>query len=163
MKKVIEQLAKEAPKKQAEEIVEFQTRIMANVIERAAAYNSVLILACYASFFGLWQITKDSLDPKWGIFAALLMAISAAFFVIFEVAKTFYTSRQLLKLQKTIFGPHKNNPTKILEEFAKYEAKSKVIHVALVPFWYVSFSVSLMTGVAALIILVSAFIKALLA
>jgi len=163
MKEAIEQLARGAPRRQAEEIIEFQMRVTANAFERASAYNSVLILACYASFFGLWQITKESLDPKWGIVAALLMAISAASFVIFEVAKTFYTSRQILKLQKTMFGPHKNNPAKLLEEFNKYEDKARIVNIVLVPFWYVSFSVSVLTGVAALIILVSTFIKALLA
>lgn len=163
MKEVVEQLARDAPRKQAEELIEFHMRITANAFERASAYNSVLILACYASFFGLWQITKEFLDPKWGIAAAVLMAISAASFVIFEVAKTFYTSRQILTLQKTMFGPHKNDPTKLLEEFTKYDAKARVVNIVLVPFWYVSFSVSVLTGLTALIILVSVLIRALLA
>lgn len=163
MKNIIEQAAANASKKAAEEMVEVQTRIIAESFERASAYNNILILACYASFFGLWQLTKGMVDTKLSLWAALLMAVSAGTFVIFEVTKTFYTSRALNKLNKMMLGPHAGNPTALLNAMNDYNAKAKTVGLALIPFWYFSFATSVLTGVGALGILLWTFVASLVA
>src|SRR5688572_20847673 len=78
-----------------EKIIETQIKIITASYDKAAAYTNLIVVAGYAAFFGLWTLTKPYLPRELALWAALLMLLSAATFVVFEVYKMNVTSRDL--------------------------------------------------------------------
>src|SRR5258708_28488103 len=76
-------------------VVDIQIRIIAGAYEKANAYTNLIIVAGYAGLFAVWQFTKDNLSRKQTLISALLIIVSLAIFVIFEIYKAHYTSRLL--------------------------------------------------------------------
>ncbi|EJC6960356.1 hypothetical protein MX910_004386 [Vibrio vulnificus] len=77
----------------ANALVEAQIKILTASYDKMAAYTNLVVVAGYATFFGLWNLTKDILSPDQKLWSALLIAISASVFVIFEVTKNYFHSR----------------------------------------------------------------------
>ena len=162
MQKIVEHLAKEADKRSAEELIEAQIKVMAAAYEKASAYTNLIIVAGYASFFGLWQITKGLMSEKQVLWSALLISISASVFVFFEVTKTFFQSKQLQELNKIITDPRVSNSFSALRKaFDEHNLKVNRQIVYWGYWWHFAWIASVAAGVSAIGILMWAFVSGL--
>ena len=162
LQKAVEDLSRRAQKQAADEIIDAQIRVMAGTFDKATAYANLLVLAGYASFFGLWQVTKGQVDTKLSTLAALLMAVSATVFVFFEVAKSLYHSISLNRLNKVMTGPAAANPHLLLQAIAEHNKTQDKATTRLFRWWLVAFIITVVAGLGAVGILMSAFVGALL-
>lgn len=71
-----------------DQAIEGAIRIISAAFENASRYTNLVIAAGYVTFFALWSATNPLLTARTAISAALLMILSAAVFVLFEVYKT---------------------------------------------------------------------------
>lgn len=164
MEDIVSQPAKEADKNAAEQIIEAQIKILSVSYDKSIAYTNLITVAGYASFFGLWQITKDNLSSNYSIWAALLIAISAATFVLFEVTKNYFQSRNMQKLNKIVTDPEIANSAVALQ--TAFDNHNKRLNRQIVfwgYWWHFSWLITVATGVTAIGLLLWAFITHLLA
>lgn len=149
-------------KKAAEAIVDTQIRILSAVYEKAIAYTNLIVLAGYASFFGLWQLTKDDITKQQSMWAALCILSSAVIFVMFEVTKMYVSSRTLLKLNKTIADPAVvNSAARLMAALEVVAKEERRIAVMFGYWWHFALAFTVLTGIAGVGTLAYAFIYAL--
>jgi hypothetical protein len=163
IEKVVTQLAKKADQDATDQLIEAQIKIMAASYDKAIAYTNLLIVAGYACFFGMWKMTENYLSKGQILWSALLMTTSAIIFVFFEVTKTFYSSRQLQKLNSIVTNEEINSSfQKLHEAFAEYN-KKVCKHVVVWGYWW-SFSwiATVLFGLSAVGILVWAFVNGII-
>jgi hypothetical protein len=145
-----------------ERVINHQIRITEKTYDRAVAYTNLVIVAGYAGFFGLWQITKDYLCPREVVWAALFMSTSIFIFVIFEVAKTYYVSRRIKKIASVIFDTEaKKNIQTLKAAYDKFEIEESKENIIWYRFWIWTFTLTLIFGVLGFLVLGSAFISRL--
>ena len=162
MQQAVKEAAKAAEQKAIDELIDRQIRVVAGSFEKAAAYTNIIVLAGYAAFFGLWQLTKPLLSPKLALLAALLMSISAITFVVFEIYKTWASSRSILRLDQILLDPGKaNNLQVLLQAFRDHADKERREHLVQIQIWYVAFLISVITGIGGAAILMFLFIQGL--
>ncbi len=77
---------------QLQEFVDAQIRVMTAHYSNSKAYTSMVIVAGYAAFFWMWGFVHEDLPKMTALIAALLMALSAAVFVMFEVYKMIWVA-----------------------------------------------------------------------
>ncbi|HBB96752.1 MAG TPA: hypothetical protein DC054_15340 [Blastocatellia bacterium] len=143
-------------------VVDIQIRIIAGAYEKANAYTNLIIVAGYAGLFAVWQFTKDNLSRKQTLISALLIIISLAIFVIFEIYKAHYTSRLLRQYGKTVQDPkNKSSPEQLLSAMNEFEAAERRAGMHFVQFWNAAFWLTTITGLAAACVLVYAFLRQL--
>lgn len=153
----------EETQRNIDQVIDVQIRIIAGAYDKADAYTNLIIVAGYAGFFALWQFSKDNLGRREAIVSALLMIISIAVFVVFEIWKAHYTSRLLRQYAKTIQDPqNKTSPERLLTAMNNFEAAERAAAVHFVRFWQAVFWLTTITGLAAALVLAYAFVRALL-
>ena len=64
-------------------------------LDRALAYNNVVLTVGYAGFFALWSIVKEMEWPRTHAVAGLLIAFSLVFFVGWEVLRMYLQANYL--------------------------------------------------------------------
>jgi hypothetical protein len=101
--------------------IENTIKVSSAVYDKAAAYTNLIVVAGYASFFGLWSLTKPYLSPRWALIAALLMGLSMAVFVFFEIAKMIVATNVSVRASKALLDFEENSTArevgKRLKEF----------------------------------------------
>lgn len=149
-------------KEVVEAIIDAQIRILSAAYEKAIAYTNLIVLAGYASFFGLWQLTKADITKSQSMWAALCILLSALVFVIFEVTKMYVSSRTLLGLNKAISNPTiVNSAALLLAEIDKVGKSERRVTVVFGYWWHFTLGFTILTGLAGAGILAYAFISAL--
>lgn len=163
LQEVIRQAAEKQQIEVGEKIIETQIKIVTASYDKAAAYNNVIIVAGYAAFFGLWSLTKGYLSKDLAVWAALLMCISLATFVFFQVYQMAFVSHGLhkkyLSLQDKLKG---KSAQAILAELKALEDESKRALVRFLPAWRIHLLIAVATGLSAFLVLAYAYIAALL-
>lgn len=61
--------------------------LMTKTYDKASSYTNVILVAGYASAFTLWSFTKSSLTERTTLTVALLLLVSIATFIMFEIYK----------------------------------------------------------------------------
>ncbi len=113
-------------KRQIDLAVEIQIRIIAGAYEKANAYTNLIILAGYAGLFALWQFTKENLSRTQVIVSALLTLTSITIFVLFEIYKAHFTSRQLRQYADIVQQPqNRTSPERLLSAMNSFEAAER--------------------------------------
>lgn len=162
LQQAIAEAAAAQDKKAADAIVDMQIRILSAVYEKAIAYTNLIVLAGYASFFGLWQLTKDGLTKQQTMWAALCILSSAVVFVMFEVTKMYVSSRTILKLNKTIADPAVvNSAARLMAALGAVEKEERRVVIMFGYWWHFALAFTVLTGLAGVGILAYAFISAL--
>jgi hypothetical protein len=161
LQKLLEDQVRRAQKQTADEIIDANIKIMAATFDKAVAYSNLLVLAGYASFFGLWQVTRGLVTPKLSALAALLMAISATVFVLFEVAKALFHSIALQQLNRAMTSAPIGNPQALAQAIAQHNKSQERSTVSFMRWWFVAFAITVAAGLGAVGILMSAFIGVL--
>lgn len=158
----VEAAAAAQDEKAADAIIDTHIRILSATYEKAIAYTNLIVLAGYASFFGLWQLTKDDVTKQQSTWAALFILSSAVVFVMFEVTKMYVSSLTLRRLNKTITDPAVVSSAArliaALEEVAKEERR---VVVAVGYWWHFALAVTVLTGLIGTGIMAYAFVSAL--
>ena len=135
------------------ELLEARKKLLSSSYSKAGAYTNMVLGLGYAGFFGLWALTKEYLTNDQVLWAALLMLISLLTFILFEVYKSFYTSKSLLGMARAMSDPQ-NFHQKILQW--ESENQTKTIRFGMI--WSSVFWVTVITGIGGALILMYAFI-----
>lgn len=162
LQKIVAELAKRAQKQAADEIVEVQIRVVSGTFDKLVTYTNLLVLAGYATFFGLWQVTKEMIDPRLSMLAAFFTAVSASVFVLFEVFRGYIHSLSLVKLDQIILGAAATDAQRLTQAIGEHSKAERVMNARILPVWRVIFLVTVLTGVAGIGILLWAFLSHLL-
>lgn len=67
--------------------IENQKQLLAHLYQRSSAYTQLIIVAGYASFFTVWQLTKSYLSKPVVMFTGICILLSVSVFVLYEVWK----------------------------------------------------------------------------
>lgn len=143
--------------------VDLNVRIIAAAYEKASAYANLLIVAGYAGFFALWQMTKDYLGRKQTLLSALLMLVSLIVFIVFEIYKGHYTSRFLKTFHNSILKrEHQTSLGTFVEQMTALEQAERQGALRFLTFWNMTFWVTTITGLGAGFILAVSLVHRLL-
>jgi hypothetical protein len=160
----IQPAAEDEDKHRVEEFIEMQMKIISASYEKAMAYTNLIIVAGYAGFFALWQITKDYLSRNQVLWSALLMLISIILFVVFEIYKAYYSSRTLMDIGKILSDPeNRSSLATLVSEMEKYNLDEQKRYIRFGRTWHIVFIVTVLSGVSAAFILVYALVRSLFA
>ncbi|MEO3434785.1 hypothetical protein [Inquilinus sp. CAU 1745] len=148
---------RDAAKEQRDIIIELQSA----AFDRAAAYTNLITLGGYAGAFTLWSYTRDQLAPTATILVALLLGISLATFVFFEVYKMVLTSKGMTKQVRLLTAGHP--PSEFLRRLQKLRKEDREAKLTkLMRIWNVVMYVCVGTGLSAVAVLFYNFFAILL-
>ena len=151
------------PRVTLDEIVEAQISVVTATFNNAAAYTNLIMLAGYAGFFGLWQLTAEYLSKNQKLWSALLILISLLLFVIFEVVKMVVITHGVRKKAEVLNSPNTaGSPERTL---VALQALEKALDRSTKPFmlyWAITTGLCVATGLGGVAILSSAFICSLM-
>lgn len=155
-------LAKTVHEEAVEKLTEIEVKLLATSFEKGSAYTNLVVAAGYATFFGLWTLTKSYLPKTAALWAALLMLASATTFVVFEVYKM-YTSGSTIqsrydKLRQRIAG---KPLSEVLAEYQEADLDAKKTALTFIPLWRICLGVTVATALSAVAILASVYVIAI--
>lgn len=158
--------AQEAHRRQqeaaAEKMIETLVKILSSSYDKAIAYTNVVIVAGYAAFFAIWGGTKPVLTEWLAITSALLMVVSAAVFVFFELFKMVQSSRSFLQLQGIAADEQARKDPEVFQSKVKaFEASQRQDSLRFLKVWVVVMYVTVSTAVLAVALLVSNYVSIL--
>jgi hypothetical protein len=133
-----------------------QKELLAHAYSQAQAYTNVVLLAGYAGFFAIWAFLKPDLSKSQIFWSGLLIALSLGTYVLWEVYQSFFRSQSLLGLSRAVQDPANFQRLFIAHKRAEQE---RVIRFGQA--WLVAFTVTVVAGVAAIGILLWAFVSTL--
>ncbi|MDI1273750.1 hypothetical protein [Polaromonas sp.] len=138
------------------EKLEAQKELISHAYGQARAYTNLILVAGYAGFFAIWSFLKPELTKPEIFWSAILVSVSLAAFVFWEVYQGYFQSRQLLGLVKAVKNP---DQFAALIEAHKLAARDQYIVYARV--WSVVFFFSVVSGLAGVLVLLFAFVRSL--
>jgi hypothetical protein len=141
--------------------IDAQVRIVATTFDKANAYTNLIIAAGYAGFFALWNGTRGYLSKRLALWAALLMLVSIVSFVVFEIWKMLISSRAMNRLADLMTDGQPRSPEQVLAALQEHEKRARRESISLVKFWRPQFAFTMLTGFAAIGLLLAAFVQAL--
>jgi len=147
-----EDIGEAAMKKAAAEALEKALAIQADVFQRASAYINLLTLGGYAGAFAIWGYAKSGMNPKGTALVALLLTISLAVFIAYEVYKMIFMANCFRKWWSAL-RPNRT-PQQTLDAIRQLEADQKRRpFVGLLWIWIVAVVLAVGTALGALILL----------
>ncbi len=99
-------------------IFERQKELITHSMSNAMAYTNLVIVGGYASFFGLWSLTKEHLLKEQIFWSASFIFLSVVSFVLFEIYKMYINGKIFVSLTQTVIDSIQF-PQKILEHKEK--------------------------------------------
>mgnify|MGYP001260409379 FL=1 len=148
----------------AKAIIESHVKILSAGYDKAVTYTNVIVIGGYASFFGLWSVSKPYLSAVQARWAGLIMLLSVSTFVFFEVYKMVVTTRELHKRTQILQNPEaQDNPTIWLAKLEEYEQNCRRENIAFIRIWGANVIVAVVSAVVAVGILGFSFVNGLLA
>lgn len=146
----------------AQAAIEAQVKVLSATFDKSAAYTNLIILAAYAGFFGLWQLTKDYLTKELALWSALLMLVSVVIFVAFEVIKMVVIQHNFMDRVKVLKSPEVQRDPRALESaFQELGVVHERVLYHFMRFWVGALVATILTGMAAASLLGYAFIASL--
>ena len=160
----IQPATEDEERRRVNEFIEIQMKVISASYEKAMAYTNLIIVAGYAGFFALWQITKDFLSRNQVLSSALLMLISVVLFVVFEIYKAYYSSRRLLDIGTILNDPeNQSSLATLVSEIEKHNLDEQKRYVRFGRIWHVVFILTVLSGLSAAFILAYALVRSLFA
>lgn len=147
----------------AEKMIETLVKILSSSYDKAIAYNNVVIVAGYATFFAIWGATKPALTHWISITSALLMVSSATVFVLFELFKMVQSSQTLMQLQSIAADENARKDPEVFQSKVKaFETLQRSASLHFVRVWVAVLGITVSTAVAAIGLLAYNYVCALL-
>jgi hypothetical protein len=163
LQQLLEAAAKREQERVAGELADAQIRIVTAAFGQGAAYTNLIILGAYAGFFGLWQLTEKYLHKQQALWAALLMLVSLAIFVLFEVYKMSLVSRQsYAKAQLLNSLEARSSPQVLLQKLHELELLQQGQAAVSMRVWMIALAATVAFGLSAALVLAYAFVAGLL-
>lgn len=162
LKKALQEANAREQQRVAAAVIESQVKVLSATFDKSAAYTNLIVLAAYAGFFGLWQLTRDYLPKTLGLWSALLMLISVTVFVIFEVVKMVVIQHNVFERAKTLRSPEvQADVAKLLKALGDLDQVHEKVLFHFMRFWVVALVLTISTGMAAASLLGYAYIAGL--
>lgn len=159
LQEVIQYLAKQEQEKQAQKITDAQERLLTVSYDKAAAYTTVIVFGGYAGIFGIWQLAKEYLSKDQTLWAALLVLMSLAAFVLFEVVKMVLVTRQVTSKLAVLRNPSiARDPQLLLQALTEAEKAQQASLRGLLVYWTITTTVAVIGAIGGASILGYAFI-----
>ena len=147
---------------EVEVFIEGHLKILSETFERSTNYTNLLLVAGYAGFFALWQVTRDLLSRRQVVVSALLMLLSITIFVVYEIYRSLYASLYLRGYYKTLSNPEVGASIATMNQAINdFHARRRRGVLAGTIIWAIVFGLTALTGIAAAVILLYSFIRAL--
>lgn len=138
---------------------EAEIKLISSLYDKAAAYTNVFVIGGYAAFWGLWATTKAYISPGQALLCALLMLISIAAFVFFEVYKQQRIGSQLGTRIAILQDPEAlRNPASYADALKRYSKAQEADNVTFFKTWNITSNVSIATALASVALLGGSFI-----
>ena len=119
----VRDMAKREQARTAEDVVGTQGKTITATFDKSAAYKYIMIVAWYAGYFGLWQLTKDMLSRQQALWPAQTVLVSLVSFILFEVAQMIMITRSIQKKVQLFGQPDViGNPEDLLQRLRKVES-----------------------------------------
>jgi hypothetical protein len=131
-------------------ILELQSRSFDKVV----TYNNVVLTLGYAGFFAIWNHFRGELHPWDSKALAALLGVSLLLFIFWIVLGSFRFSRQGIRMAKILNQSDVSVSERMrqLDDLGRVTAKSDMVYIAS---WYFVFTISLLSGFAAGLILLA--------
>lgn len=153
----------ELERRQVEHAVSTMLTIVSDSYDKMTAYTNLLMVAGYAGFFALWQMSKDFLTKTETLSAALLTLISLGVFVIFEIYRALEQMRLMRGYSKAVTDDKITISAASLQAMMDdYKAKAKRTSSRLSTMWLLVFILTTVFGLAGAAVLLIALVRALL-
>ena len=138
------------------EILEAQKELLAYTFSQVQAYTNVILVAGYAGFFAIWNFVKPDLTKATVFWSGLLISLSLAGFIAWEVYNMFFRSRSILGISRAVNETEKFD--QLMLNHTKTEQERLITYGRV---WIIQLSFVVITGFGAIVILISAFIHGL--
>lgn len=117
-------------------------------------YTQLVITAGYATYFGLWTISKDNLDQWFLKWTFLLLVVSAFSFIFLEVAKMGFDGFGLHAKNKALLAARmEDDLDRRLNYLASMDRYKNRFDLWISRIWIISYPVALLFGVSAIFLL----------
>lgn len=126
-------------------------------------YTQLVITAGYAAFFGLWNISNGQIDPTSSLWIFMLLSISAFSFIILEVIKVGLIGFGIHIKNKVLLDAIIEDRQELIENnYAIAERYKNRFDLWTSRVWVVSYPLSLVTGIAAILLLALSIARSLM-
>lgn len=159
LQQLVQQAAEREQERQAAEISDAQLKVVTATFDKAAAYSNLMLLAGYAGFFGLWQLTKDYLSKPQALWSAVLVLFSLAAFVIFEVVKMIIIHKGVMAQAAVLRSEAgRKSPQVLIDNLNKLSAVQERSSKRFMVFWAITVGFTVLTGFLGAGVLAYAFV-----
>lgn len=160
--RAVQGMVEREQQRQAAAVIEAQTKVLSSVFDKSAAYTNLIVLAGYAGFFGLWQLTKEYVTADIARLSALFMLVSVVTFVAFEVVKMVVIQHNIMEKAKVLKSPAVQKSSQaFISAFTEMEAVHERVQFHFMRFWLVAMLVTILSGMTAASLLGYAFVSGL--
>ncbi len=154
-------LEAKAEVKEADAFLDFHIKLLAATFDKGSAYTNIVMIAGYASFFGIWSMVKDLNRPA-NKMAVLLMLLSVTIFVVFEFVKMFWLGRQQMRRQRIVAaGLEGLGAEEIRARFNRLDVDLQAESGKFARFWLVTVLPAALAALAGIALLTTDLILAL--
>lgn len=158
LRHTLEKLVEANNRRQAEAQIELQTKVFGKLIDRSAAYTKGVISVGYAATFGVWAFTRELMSARQQALTGLLLLLSAVVFALWEVYGNITAAAEFDRFLASIRKP----AIDAVADLKRYESDIERRQLMRSRSWLFVVCVSLLSAVAAIGIMVWAFVRAIL-
>lgn len=160
--KALQEMQAREQRKLVEADIEARIKILSALYDKATAYTNLMVVAAYAGYFGLWQLTKEYLPKPFALWSALLMLVSVVTFVAVEVVKMVMVQHSVFTQAAVINSQEARQDLATLQAaFAKLGAAHEQVNFYFKRFWVVALVVTIASGMSAATLLGYSFVLGL--
>ena len=138
------------------ELLDAQKELLAHTFSQAKAYTNVILVAGYAGVFAIWSFLKDDLTKATAFSSGLLISISLALFIAWEVYSMFFRSQSILGVARAL-----EDPDRFEQLMLDYRTSEQERIIRYGRIWLIQLPLVVATGFGAIGVLVSAFVHGL--
>lgn len=143
--------------------IDAQIKILSASYEQQKAYTNLIIVAGYAGLFALWQLNRDHIGRRLGLTAALLLLLSISIFVIAEIYRAHFVGKLIRRYYQAVQKARDASPSLEAINFAltEFDQCQRNESAKSASWWIFVFWATMVSGVAAAILLLVSFVHAL--
>lgn len=134
-----------------------QKEMLADLFSQAQAYTNLVIVTGYAGAFAIWNFISNKLTPATGLGVGLLLCVSLATYIAWEIYTMVQKHIALATLRKSVddFGRY-------AAEVKGHKDRSQLLLRRLERYWPITMVVAVGSAALAVMMLISAFCHALI-